>query len=192
MKFVRMTIVDAVTEITTFLESSYMWIGINSKWNGRANTACTHKRWSRGDRWFHTYTRSTMALTTNLSESALLTKLMMPNRLLPPVGMQLNSTMHPYPPYLFAGDEFNSTHLHELLLFNNISHYYYVCPSIQMPVGNLISMILYALVCIVGLFGNTLVIYAGNYAFDTNTIYIKYISSECRFPMFCINNFINR
>ncbi|XP_035789057.1 somatostatin receptor type 3-like isoform X2 [Anopheles albimanus] len=33
------------------------------------------------------------------------------------------------------------------------------CPSIQMPVGNTISMILYALVAIVGLFGNTLVIY---------------------------------
>ncbi|XP_052888316.1 nociceptin receptor-like [Anopheles moucheti] len=34
-----------------------------------------------------------------------------------------------------------------------------ICPSIQMPVGNVISMILYALVAIVGLFGNTLVIY---------------------------------
>uniref|UniRef100_A0AAG5DNX5 G-protein coupled receptors family 1 profile domain-containing protein n=1 Tax=Anopheles atroparvus TaxID=41427 RepID=A0AAG5DNX5_ANOAO len=33
------------------------------------------------------------------------------------------------------------------------------CPSIQMPIGNVISMILYALVAIVGLFGNTLVIY---------------------------------
>ncbi|XP_053689980.1 somatostatin receptor type 2-like [Sabethes cyaneus] len=33
------------------------------------------------------------------------------------------------------------------------------CPSIQMPIGNLISMILYAIVAIVGLFGNTLVIY---------------------------------
>uniref|UniRef100_A0A182MJP8 G-protein coupled receptors family 1 profile domain-containing protein n=1 Tax=Anopheles culicifacies TaxID=139723 RepID=A0A182MJP8_9DIPT len=34
-----------------------------------------------------------------------------------------------------------------------------ICPSIQMPIGNVISMILYALVAIVGLFGNTLVIY---------------------------------
>lgn len=33
------------------------------------------------------------------------------------------------------------------------------CPSLQMPVGNVISMILYAIVCIVGLLGNTLVIY---------------------------------
>lgn len=33
------------------------------------------------------------------------------------------------------------------------------CPSIQMPMGNLISMVLYTLVCIVGLLGNTLVIY---------------------------------
>lgn len=33
------------------------------------------------------------------------------------------------------------------------------CPSIQMPMANLISMILYACVCVVGLLGNTLVIY---------------------------------
>ncbi|XP_055627468.1 somatostatin receptor type 2-like [Toxorhynchites rutilus septentrionalis] len=33
------------------------------------------------------------------------------------------------------------------------------CPSIQMPIGNLISMILYAVVAIIGLLGNTLVIY---------------------------------
>ncbi|XP_065092562.1 somatostatin receptor type 2-like [Ochlerotatus camptorhynchus] len=33
------------------------------------------------------------------------------------------------------------------------------CPSIQMPIGNLISMILYAVVGLIGLFGNTLVIY---------------------------------
>lgn len=37
--------------------------------------------------------------------------------------------------------------------------YHTNCPSTQMPVGNTISMILYALVCIVGLCGNTLVIY---------------------------------
>lgn len=33
------------------------------------------------------------------------------------------------------------------------------CPSIQMPMANLISMILYTIVCLVGLLGNTLVIY---------------------------------
>lgn len=33
------------------------------------------------------------------------------------------------------------------------------CPTIQMPVANLISMILYTIVCVVGLLGNTLVIY---------------------------------
>lgn len=33
------------------------------------------------------------------------------------------------------------------------------CPSIQMPLANLISMILYTFVCVVGLLGNTLVIY---------------------------------
>lgn len=32
------------------------------------------------------------------------------------------------------------------------------CPSIQMPIVNLISMIIYSVVCIVGLLGNTLVI----------------------------------
>lgn len=37
--------------------------------------------------------------------------------------------------------------------------YNYQCQSTQMPVGNIISMVLYAIVCIVGLFGNTLVIY---------------------------------
>uniref|UniRef100_A0A336N0G3 CSON008889 protein n=1 Tax=Culicoides sonorensis TaxID=179676 RepID=A0A336N0G3_CULSO len=36
---------------------------------------------------------------------------------------------------------------------------YTPCPSIQMPMGNLISMILYTIVCIIGLLGNTLVIY---------------------------------
>lgn len=33
------------------------------------------------------------------------------------------------------------------------------CPSTQMPMGTLISMILYTVVCIIGLLGNTLVIY---------------------------------
>ena len=36
---------------------------------------------------------------------------------------------------------------------------YYQCPSMQNPVGNLISMIMYTVVCVIGLFGNTLVIY---------------------------------
>lgn len=104
-----------------------------------------------------------MALVPNLTEGVQLAKFLLPTKLLNPAGMHLNSTMHPFPPYLFAADDFNGSHYHELY-FNNYSHYYYVsCPSIQMPVGNLISMILYALVCIVGLFGNTLVIYAGNF-----------------------------
>lgn len=105
-----------------------------------------------------------MALVANVTEGAQLTKFLMPTRLFYPAHMQSNATMHPFPPYLFAADDFNASHFHELYFnnFNNYSHYYYSCPSIQMPVGNLISMILYALVCIVGLFGNTLVIYAGN------------------------------
>lgn len=42
---------------------------------------------------------------------------------------------------------------------NNGTIFMFTCPSNQMPAGNLISMILYAVVCIIGLFGNTLVIY---------------------------------
>lgn len=42
---------------------------------------------------------------------------------------------------------------------SNDTHHYNHCPSIQMPVGNVISMILYTIVCIIGLLGNTLVIY---------------------------------
>lgn len=110
------------------------------------------------------HTHSKMAFVANLTEGAQLTKFLIPTRLFHPAHMQSNATMHPFPPYLFAADDFNASHFHELYFnnFNNYSHYYYSCPSIQMPVGNLISMILYAIVCIVGLFGNTLVIYAGN------------------------------
>lgn len=41
----------------------------------------------------------------------------------------------------------------------NVTRYNVACPSMQNPVGNFITMVLYAVVCIVGLFGNTLVIY---------------------------------
>lgn len=41
----------------------------------------------------------------------------------------------------------------------NDTYLYLTCPSIHMPMGNLISMILYTIVCIVGIFGNSLVIY---------------------------------
>lgn len=46
---------------------------------------------------------------------------------------------------------------HNFTQFFNDS--YYQCPSMQNPVGNLISMIMYTVVCVIGLFGNTLVIY---------------------------------
>lgn len=88
----------------------------------------------------------------------------MPNKLLSLTSMHTNSNVHAFPPYFYGIDaipEFNSSYYHELLLNgNNYTYYYISCPSIQMPVGSLISMILYALVCIIGLFGNTLVIYA--------------------------------
>lgn len=69
-----------------------------------------------------------------------------------------NATGFPFPPPHLYGD-FNASYLHKILLNNNDSLLPSPCPSIQMPVGSLISMILYAIVCIVGLFGNTLVIY---------------------------------
>lgn len=47
-----------------------------------------------------------------------------------------------------------------LFFFSNESSYLHPpCPSIQMPLGNYISMLLYSIVGIVGLVGNTLVIY---------------------------------
>lgn len=105
-----------------------------------------------------------MVSLTNSSEVAQITKFMMPNKLLNPTDMHANGSIHAFPPYFYGIDginEFNASYYHELLLNgNNYSLYYISCPSIQMPVGSLISMILYALVCIIGLFGNTLVIYA--------------------------------
>lgn len=46
----------------------------------------------------------------------------------------------------------NATALNETLQ-------YVTCPSIQNPMGNVIAIILYLVVCIVGIFGNSLVIY---------------------------------
>lgn len=41
----------------------------------------------------------------------------------------------------------------------NESMQYVTCPSIQNPMGNFFALILYLVVCLVGLFGNSLVIY---------------------------------
>lgn len=60
-----------------------------------------------------------------------------------------NSTTMPYQ----WSNENNLTHLNKL--FNGQSS----CPANIIPAGNVIAMILYAVVCIIGLFGNTLVIY---------------------------------
>lgn len=38
---------------------------------------------------------------------------------------------------------------------------YMECPPTNMPLANILFMILYAVVCIIGLMGNTLVIYVG-------------------------------
>lgn len=77
--------------------------------------------------------------------------------------MHNNSSIYALPPYFYGIDgtsEFNASYFHELFLNGNFTYYYISCPSIQMPVGNVIVMIMYALVFIIGLFGNTLVIYA--------------------------------
>lgn len=63
-----------------------------------------------------------------------------------------NSTTMPYQ----LNNDSNLTHHNKLL---NGTMYMFTCPSNQMPAGNLIYIILYAIVCIIGLFGNTLVIY---------------------------------
>lgn len=62
-------------------------------------------------------------------------------------------------PPAFFDTEFNATSYYHELLLNANNDSYADCPSVQMPVGSFISMFLYAIVCIVGLFGNTLVIY---------------------------------
>lgn len=43
--------------------------------------------------------------------------------------------------------------------FNESTQSFVTCPSIQNPTGNVIAMLLYIIVCCLGLFGNTLVIY---------------------------------
>lgn len=49
------------------------------------------------------------------------------------------------------------------IMYDNYTDFLYsndtMCPPIEMPVSNIISMILYAIVCIIGVMGNTLVIY---------------------------------
>lgn len=71
------------------------------------------------------------------------------------------SAPYPYPPFLFGPRiEPNETY-HELFFnaYNDSVYFYNWCPSIQKPVNSFILMILYALVCFIGLFGNLLVIY---------------------------------
>lgn len=47
---------------------------------------------------------------------------------------------------------------HNVSLAND-SVQYVTCPSVQHPIGNVIAIVLYLVVCVVGLFGNSLVIY---------------------------------
>lgn len=95
-----------------------------------------------------------MALAVNRSVIGDLPKLILPKLFHSDATLHPN-TSHLFPPYFYADAELNASYYHELFINanNDTGH----CPS--MPVGNLISMILYAIVCIVGLFGNTLVIY---------------------------------
>lgn len=53
----------------------------------------------------------------------------------------------------------NTTYLNQILMMHPNEPIYNACPPIQNQIWKLIAMILYAIVCIVGLFGNTLVIY---------------------------------
>lgn len=82
-----------------------------------------------------------------------------------PIEAQFNLTLALLKAYKYWWN-ISSTNPHHLFFsFNNFTFYnettnpFSPCPSIQMPMGNLISMILYTVVCIVGLLGNTLVIY---------------------------------
>lgn len=94
-----------------------------------------------------------MVSVTNSSELAQITRFMMPNRLLNPVDMHPNGSLHAFPPYYYGIDGINEFNGSLSNYYNNYTLYYISCPSIQVPAGNLISMILYALVCIIGLFG---------------------------------------
>lgn len=51
----------------------------------------------------------------------------------------------------------NTINLHMLYGDNETQSLH--CPSIHMPLATYIAMVLYAIVCVVGLLGNTLVIY---------------------------------
>lgn len=70
-------------------------------------------------------------------------------------GIFLNATYPFLPP--FWNPNMNLTLVHKWLNANE--PLYAACPPIQNPIGSLVAMILYAVVCIVGLLGNTLVIY---------------------------------
>lgn len=81
-----------------------------------------------------------------------------PHRVLLPLSLQDNINL----------TAFISAHHHRwnvtpyqypFFFFSNDSLPFPPCPSIQMPMGNFISMVLYTFVCIIGLLGNTLVIY---------------------------------
>lgn len=77
---------------------------------------------------------------------------------------------HPFPyppPFLYdprIESYHNETDFAELFFnaynaYNASVYYYNFCPSIQKPVNSFILMVLYALVCLIGMFGNLLVIY---------------------------------
>lgn len=72
----------------------------------------------------------------------------------------LINSSYPFVPFYGAWppNALNLSYYHKFLINPN-EPLYNACPPIQNPIWSLIAMILYAIVCIVGLFGNTLVIY---------------------------------
>lgn len=86
-------------------------------------------------------------------------------------GSMNNFTTHPNKLFLPQADDnrsainfFHQYILQSLYPFHNFttpndSMQYVTCPSIQNPMGNVVAIILYLVVCIVGTFGNALVIY---------------------------------
>lgn len=77
-----------------------------------------------------------------------------------------NSSGKHFPPPNYTRTEIDYLHQYIMQTFFpfhnasiNDSMHYVTCPSVQNPTGNVIAIILYLLVCIIGTFGNSLVIY---------------------------------
>lgn len=78
------------------------------------------------------------------------------NKLFPTHANDSRSAINYFHQFILQSLYFNPFHNFTTL---NDSMQYVTCPSIQNPLGNVIAIILYLVVCIVGSFGNSLVIY---------------------------------